>query len=64
MPLSDEQRRIIDHAINMMEQSQSNYGEIHLIWKRPYWRHIQTVTAQDFNTPEKMKYQENIKPEK
>jgi hypothetical protein len=58
MPLSDEQRRTIEHAINMMEQSPVNYGEIRLIFKRPYWRHIQTVQAEDFPNPDSRKYNE------
>lgn len=51
MPLSDEQKKRLNHALAMMEQSATKYGEVRVIYKHPYWRHIQVVTAEDMPVP-------------
>lgn len=47
MPLSQDQIKQIIAIANEIEQSGTNYGEIKLKFKRPYWRHIEKTTNED-----------------
>lgn len=47
MPLSKKQIDAVVYCAAMLEQSDANYGEIRIIYKRPYFRHVQTLTGEN-----------------
>jgi len=47
MPLSQDQIKQIVDIANEIEQSGTDYGEIKLKFKRPYWRHIEKTTNEN-----------------
>jgi hypothetical protein len=50
-PLTEEQKKILNKKMKEIEDSDSVYGEIRLIFKRPFWRHIQKMDADNLPAP-------------
>lgn len=46
MPLSDQNIKQIKSIAELIEKTSGDYGEIHLIYKRPCWRHIKIVQGE------------------
>ena len=46
MPLSDLNVNQLKTIVAQIEQTGTEYAEIHLIYKRPWWRHLKIVQGE------------------
>lgn len=53
MGLTENQIKQVLKLVSQIESSGIDYGEIHLIYKKPYWRHVNILSGECLVDPKK-----------